>query len=83
MKFIKVEGLPKIRKHKITCAEMQAQFDEFMNLNTKICKVEFKENEYSTTMSARNTLHTSAKRYGYPIKVVTRNDVIYFVRLDI
>lgn len=82
MKLIIVKELPKIKRHKYSYAEMQAKFEEFMKLNVRLAKVEFREGEYSSIISARNVMARSAATHGFPIKVMMRNYEVYLERLD-
>lgn len=76
MKFTKVEKIPR-RYHKL-----QSELRDFMDLNTKIVKVEWFEGEYVNSRSAAASLYKAAKVGGFPIKVESRKDEVYLTRTD-
>ena len=79
MKFVKVDSVP-MRK---TTHRLKDYFDEFMNSNVKVARVELSNDEYSNVNSARSTMRASAKRFGLPIDICKRKDEIYLIRRDI
>ena len=77
MTFTKYEGeLPKRKYHKL-----EGLLNEFMNMNTKIVKVEF-EDEYKSAKTCRDTFAISAKRYCLPIYAQMNNGEVYLIRRD-
>lgn len=80
MKFTKVDTMPGRRLSK---KSLKPVFDEFMNMNVKIAKVEFNDREYKNASVAYNVLTHAVKRHCVPIKVHFRNNEIYFERRDI
>lgn len=78
MKFVEVKELPGRRKYN----PLDVYFKDFMAMNIKIAKVDFEGNGYKSMKTAQSTLYNSAKKRGYPITIVVRNNEIYFIRRD-
>ena len=78
MNFIECkDGLPRIERNRLKYV-----FMEFMRMNIKVAKVDFKEREYKNTTIAYHTLHRACKRHAVPITVRMRNGEVYMVRTD-
>ena len=80
MNFVVVERMPERRRPK---KSLKNRFDEFMNMNVKLAKVDLTENDYKSVKVGYGVLHTAAKHYGYPIEVHLRDGKLYFERRDI
>ena len=79
MKFVKVDSVPMLKSNH----RLKDYFDEFMNSNVRVARVELSENEYSNDNSACSTMRASVKRFGLPIDICKRKDEIYLIRRDI
>lgn len=80
MKFVEVERLPETRRQYKSLKNM---FDEFLNMNVKMAKVDLTEHDYKNISIGYRVLYNSVKRWDVPIKVCMRNGEVYFVRRDI
>lgn len=83
-RFVKVENMDILyRAKKQRMTSLEGELVEFINMGC-ICaewRVLIPE-EYKTTSSAHSTASNAIKRYGYPIKVRTINEKLYFIRTD-
>ena len=78
MRMVKMEnGLPKRENFKHVRI-----FKEFMAMEVKVARVDLDPDDYKNPCVARNVLGNGAKRHGFPVKVKTLNDEIYFIRTD-
>lgn len=80
MNFVEVERLPEKRRPKKSLKNL---FNEFMNMNIKLAKVDLNERDYKSVAVAYSVLRNAAKKHDYPIKVYLRDGNVYFMRRDI
>ena len=79
MTFVKVDGeLPNKRRR----GWILSLLEEFMNMNVKTVKVEFREGEYASAGSCQSSFYRSAKRGCFPVDVRIHNGEVYLVRRD-
>jgi hypothetical protein len=81
MTFTKIEGeiSEVIRK---PYNKLQLKLKEFVSMNTKAVKVNFRENEYAKPIYGYKSLYNAAKIFCGPVAVIMRNGEIYLVRTD-
>lgn len=79
MKFVTFEGNLPARKR---MGPVQAYLTEFMNMNVKAVKVEFREDEYKSARYCMTSFWKSARSGCFPIDVRLRNGEVYLVRRD-
>lgn len=78
MRLTKMEnGVPKRMNFKLKWF-----FEDFLNMNVKVARVDFDEDDYKSYKVARGVLATSAKRHSVPVKVVVSEKKVYLVRTD-
>lgn len=82
MKFVKVESLPESNMRYTPMYKVEARIREFMNMNIKIARVEYKEDEYKNVKTAYQGFKKACKRYAAPVDVRTINKELYLIRRD-
>ena len=85
MRFVVVDEIPKSKTGAVKRSDYHKydlEFQKFLNMNVKVARVEFFQDEYASVRTARNVLRGAVKRYCVPIKVCIRSGEIYFVRTD-
>lgn len=80
MKFIKVDQVPGIDKKNYN--KLKNDWQEFMDMNVKIAKVDLTQYNYKSVLVASQVMSKSIKRFGFPIDITKRKDEIYLVRRD-
>lgn len=81
MTFTKFEGeIPEVTRRRYN--KLQLKLKEFVSMNTKAVKVNFRENEYTKPIYGYKSLHNAAKIFCGPVAVTWRNGEIYLVRTD-
>lgn len=80
MKFVKVDKVPDVKKKHY--AKLKADWQEFMDMNVKIAKVDLTQYNYKNVLTARQVMGKSIHRFGFPIDIMKRGDEIYLVRRD-
>lgn len=84
MRFIEVDK-NEILKAKKTHSEYHnylAELTEFMHMNVAAARVVIGKSEYKNTKSAEESLRNAIRYHKCPIRVVTVDDQIYFIRTD-
>lgn len=79
MKMKPVDSIPKPEGRRYH--RLQDFLEEFMNFDAKIVMVEFEENEYKNTKSAKDALQQAVKRSKYSIAVARRKDKIFLMKI--
>lgn len=82
MKFIKVDEVPGVVNMGRINHRLKADWQEFMDMNVKIAKVDLTQYNYKNVITARQVIGKSIQKWGYPIDVFKRKDEIYLVRRD-
>ena len=82
MKFVEIDSIPKTGD-RFPYKRLRDIFDEFMNMNIKLARVDSIDNEYKNSNVAYAVLYNGIKKYGYPINIYLRNALIYLERKDI
>lgn len=80
MKLTKVDKIPEERVPQHSNKHI---LEEFLNMNTKIVKVERGEHDWKNFESARACLLNSVKRFGFPITVTVRAGEVYLINKSI
>lgn len=80
MKLTKVDKIPERRVPKHSNKTI---LEEFLNMNTKIVKVERGEHDWKNAKSAQSCLINSIKCFGLPIAVKMREGEIYLINKSI
>lgn len=81
MKLVSVEKLPEEGKRNAYKKPIE-WLDEFMKMNTRYAKLEYRKDEYTGAFAAQSALSRTAYRCGYPIKVRQINGELYLIRTD-
>ena len=69
MTFTKIEGqIPEGRSRARN--KLQRKLEEFVSMNTKIVKVDFRENEYVSPHSGYSSLYKACRIFCGPVKVI-------------
>lgn len=76
MKLVAVKELPGKRTTK---KSLKVLFDEFLNMNVQIARVDLSEHDYKSVTVAYGVLNAAIKRWVVPITVTRRGDEIYFI----
>lgn len=76
MKLVAVKELPGKGTSK---KKLKALFDEFLNMNVQIARVDLSEHDYKNATVAAQVLGVAVKRWVVPITVTRRGDEIYFI----
>ena len=76
MKLVAVKELPGKRTSK---KSLKALFDEFLDMNVQIARVDLSEHDYKSVTVAAQVLGVAVKRWVVPITVVKRDEEIYFI----
>ena len=85
MKFVEVEKLPPKDKYSESNAKKKLydHLDEFMAMNIKIARVEYRPDEYKHAYSAYESILRACRKHPYPIEVYLRKWEVYLVRTDL
>lgn len=78
----KAKAIPEVVRKKSTREEILARLDQVMDEDSQFVIVSFTPDEYNSVESARNSLNSSADRYGYPLHFYSRYDKLYAMRTD-
>lgn len=80
MTFTKFEGeIKELIRGKYN---LRYKLEDFISMNTKVVKVNFREGEYKKLEYAYNSLREAAKRACVPVDVMRRNGEIFLIRTD-
>lgn len=89
MTFVKVDyPITKECKTHASCKNVDAILQQFLAMQTKAVRVDFRNDEYKNVKSARQSLSRVIKQHSnaYPIQLIQRKyneiDELYMVRTD-
>ena len=92
MKLVPVEKVPDLeldkyprRKKGVKLMKpihrLQEMFEDFVESNHDVCRLDFTNRDYKSPLACYNVVHHAIKKSNYNIKVVKRGDEIYLVRV--
>ena len=76
MKFIPVKSIPEPQR-KPQYSKLQAILEDFVHSSTKIVKVDYRHDEYTSVGSCACSIRKMTNYHGFPIHVIMRGDDIY------
>jgi hypothetical protein len=80
MTFTKIEGeIPEVKRGR---NKLLHKLKDFISMNTKVVKVNFREDEYKKPEYGYKSLWDAAKRFCGPVAVIWRNGETYLIRTD-
>ena len=79
-KFIKVDGVPEVRRKQYN--NLKADWQEFMDMGVKVAKIDMAQYNYKSLLTGYQVMMKSIRRHGFPIDIMKRGEEIFLVRRD-
>lgn len=83
MEFVEVKELPEYDWRYCIRRKIKGKIEEFMRMNVKIARVDFRDGEYVSSYSAYVSLRDCIERHCFPITVHHLQGQVYLCRRDI